>query len=166
MYKQRYANFVFRICKEQLNRFNDIIGEKYNEFVSKALESSELARSIKTIYESVTSHSIARLVINDSAIELQLPSYLDSLLLRSESISDAHDNEDFDSIVCGREPSYNWRLSHLKPWKSILLTDVEVEKEQLIMTLSKPGLSPEDQDIYESLIQFLQSATVFESLSL
>lgn len=109
---------------------------------------------------------IARIKINESGVELQLPPSVDSPFNVSSDVfgdEGPRSSLGLNDIATTHDPSYNWRLPELQPWKSILLLDMEAEKDQLIVRLSNPGLSLEDQEVYEELIEFLQGVSVFET---
>lgn len=118
---------------------------------------------MKILYESIKSNSTARLTINELGIELQLPPYLDSLLHTEDDDSEFFDHEDIDAVSWTQKLSFGWRLPTLAPWKSLLLHDMEVDNGDLVLSLRRPGLTPEDQELAEGLIQFLQTASVFDS---
>ncbi|KAH9961174.1 hypothetical protein BGW80DRAFT_1360514, partial [Lactifluus volemus] len=48
--------------------------------MNEARSVSSVAPAMKTLYESIKSHSLAHLTIHNLPMELQLPPYLDTLL--------------------------------------------------------------------------------------
>lgn len=138
-------------------------GASFTEYVGRALDISPLARAMKTLYEAVKSNSIARLVINEVGVEVQLPPQLDRLLHVEEENPDFVEHPDPDAVSWGPELSFAWGLPTLAPWKSLLLYDMEEDENDLKMNLSRPGLSQEDQVLAEGLIQFLETVSIFDS---
>ncbi|KAH8112024.1 nitrogen permease regulator of amino acid transport activity 3-domain-containing protein [Phellopilus nigrolimitatus] len=137
----------------------------FAEFVAQALDGSSLARAMKTLYEAVKTNAIARLVINEVGVEVQLPPQLDNLLHAEEENPDFVEHPDPGAVSWGPELSFGWGLPSLAPWKSLLLYDVDEEHNDLKMNLSRPGLSPEDQMLAEGLVQFLETVSIFDSLA-
>lgn len=125
---------------------------------------STLAASMKTLYDAIKDRTIARIVIHDLPLELQLPPFLDSLL-------HAHEDSEFDTVDPRGEDglpnpwgsmSVGWRLPALEPWKSLLRVDVEDEQgdDELYRRLSEPQLTAEDNELAEQLVKFLELADV------
>ncbi|KAL5520245.1 hypothetical protein ACEPAG_9458 [Sanghuangporus baumii] len=140
-------------------------GASFTEYIGRALDSSSLARAMKTLYDAVKSNSIARLILNDVGIEVQLPPKLDKLLHVEEENPDFVEHPETDAVSWGPELSFGWGLPTLAPWKSLLLYDMEDDQNDLKMNLSRPGLSPEDQVLAEGLVQFLETVSIFDSLA-
>ncbi|TDL21958.1 hypothetical protein BD410DRAFT_840090 [Rickenella mellea] len=168
LFQEQVMNgFVEKEC-DALSALREVLvskGEPYSSYITQALQISSLAKSMKTLYESIKSNSIARLAINELGIELQLPPYLDNLLHTEEEESDYIEHEDPDAVTWSPKLSFGWRLPSLAPWKSLLIHDMDVEDGDFLMNLRSPGMSPEDQELAEGLIQFLQSASIFDSLA-
>ena len=178
IYEQLAFTVTAVLYQEQvLHRFVDMQGEalvrlrensisrgaSFTEYVGRALDTSPLARAMKTLYDAVKSNTIARLILNDVGIEVQLPPQLDKLLHVEEENPDYVEHPDPDAVSWGPELSFGWGLPTLAPWKSLLLYDMEDEQNDLKMNLSRPGLSPEDQVLAEGLVQFLETVSVFDS---
>lgn len=138
-------------------------GESFSSYVAQALDNSNLARAMKTLYDAIKANTIARLVINEIGIEVQLPPQLDNLLHSEEDNPDYVEHEDPESVSWGPELSFGWGLPSLAPWKSLLLFNVEDQYNDLKTNLSRPGLSQEDQMLAEGLIQFLETVSIFDS---
>lgn len=135
----------------------------FDEYIAQALDASSLARAMKTLYEAVKANSIARLVINEIGVEVQLPPQLDKLLHAEEDNPDFIERSNPDSVSWGPELKFGWGLPTLAPWKSLLLYDIDEDQNDLKMNLSRPGLSQEDQRLAEGLIQFLETVSIFDS---
>lgn len=137
----------------------------FSDYVAEALDGSSIARAMKTLYEAVKSNSIARLIINETGIEVQLPPKLDQLLHPEEENPDFVEHIDPEAISWGPELSFGWSLPSLAPWKSLLLYDMDQEQNELPMKLdtSQPGLSSKDQVVAEGLISFLETVSIFDS---
>ena len=75
----------------------------FDEYIAQALDASSLARAMKTLYEAVKANSIARLVINEIGVEVQLPPQLDKLLHAEEDNPDFIEKSDPDSVSWGPE---------------------------------------------------------------
>ncbi|KAH9928699.1 nitrogen permease regulator of amino acid transport activity 3-domain-containing protein [Fomitopsis serialis] len=144
-------------------------GEPFAEYLREALNVSSIAVSMKTLYEAMKERSIARIVIHDLPLELQLPPYLDSLL-------HAHEECDFDTMESRSEDdlpnswgsmSVGWRLPALKPWKSLLRLYDEDERgnDELYRRLRAPQPTAEDNELAEQLARFLEIANVTLSLA-
>ncbi|KAI5118724.1 hypothetical protein M0805_004522 [Coniferiporia weirii] len=140
-------------------------GAPFSEYVAQALDEASLARAMKTLYEAIKANTIARLVINEIGVEVQLPPQLDQLLHAEEENPDFVEHPDPDAVSWGPELSFGWGLPSLAPWKSLLLYDMDEEHNDLKMNLSRPGLTPEDQMLAEGLIQFLETVSIFDSLA-
>ena len=142
-------------------------GEPFSAYLDEALKISSIASTMKTLYESIKDRSIAQLTIREFPLELQLPPHLDSLLHNDDPLDvDAVDREgDYEdeyfggTSAWGPDLSFAWRLPALAPWKSLLRLDDEAEPE-LYMKLRGPQLNPEDRELAEELIKFLDMATV------
>ncbi|KAJ2961678.1 hypothetical protein NUW54_g14372 [Trametes sanguinea] len=144
------------------------VGESFADFMYEALKVSNIAPAMKTLYESIKAGTIARLTINELPLELQLPPYLDTLLHVEEEIEpeDEYEDEDGEPNAWGREMSFAWRLPALTPWKALLRLDDEDEQGyQLYMQLRAAQLSPEERDLAEQLLRFLDLASVTLSLA-
>ena len=135
----------------------------YNDFCEAALQDSSLARCLRTLYDSVKSNQIARLMINEIGVEVQLPPQLDKLLDSAEEDPDYVEHEDPDSVSWGPELSFGWGLPSLAPWKSLLLYDLDEEHHDLKANINRPGMSQEDQELAEELILFLETVSIFDS---
>ncbi|KZT73069.1 hypothetical protein DAEQUDRAFT_505172 [Daedalea quercina L-15889] len=144
-------------------------GEPFAEYLRGALNVSSTAASMKALYEAIKDRTIARIVIHDLPLELQLPPYLDSLL-------HAHEECDFETVDTRGEDglpnpwgsmSVGWRLPALKPWKSLLRLDDEDEQgnDELYRRLRAPQFTAEDNELAEQLVRFLEIANVTLSLA-
>lgn len=147
-----------------MSSFTNRTGQSFDEYAVNALKVSSLASAIKALYDSIKEGTIASVTINDIALELQLPPYLDTLLLHVEEDmdTDVADNLDEDTPnLWGPEMSFAWRLPVLAPWKSLLLLDDEGDQSyQLYNKLRAPQLSGEDRELAEQLIRFMDLASV------
>ncbi|KAI0707128.1 nitrogen permease regulator of amino acid transport activity 3-domain-containing protein [Earliella scabrosa] len=142
-------------------------GESYADFMYEALKVSSIAPAMKTLYESIKENTIARITLHDLPLEIQLPPYLDSLLHADEDVDheEEFDDEDGEPNAWGPGMSFAWRLPALTPWKALLRLDDEDEQSELDMQLRAAQLNPEERDLAEQLIRFLDSATVILSLA-
>lgn len=138
-------------------------GTPFPNFIKQALESSQLARAMKALFEAVKANSIARLVLNDVGIEVQLPPELDRLLHAEDENPDFIERPDPDAVSWGSELSFGWGLPSLAPWKSLLLCGSVEDHNDLKLNLSRPGLSAEDHPLAEGLLQFLETVSIFDS---
>ena len=136
-------------------------GTSFEDFTSQAVEASSLAPAMKALYEAIKSSSIGHISLNHVLVEIQLPPYLDALLRNDEetdhSMLNSSDDEDFQAW--GPEMKFGWRLPALVPWKSLLLLDVNDDFDQF-SGLRNQHLSPDDQNIAEGLLKFLETADV------
>lgn len=118
---------------------------------------------MKTLYEAIKSCTIANITIHDLPLELQLPPYLD-LLLHNEDLDDdfiVHGADGEDSTAWGKDMGFAWRLPALEPWKSLLLLDDEDDRgENLYMNLMGDHVIPEDRQLAEQLIKFLELTSI------
>ncbi|EJD05224.1 uncharacterized protein FOMMEDRAFT_120503 [Fomitiporia mediterranea MF3/22] len=165
--EQVLHRFVDTEC-ESLGALRDSAISKcasFDEFIGRALDASSLARAMKTLYEAVKSNSIARLVLNEVGVEIQLPPQLDRLLHAEEENPDFVEHPDPDAVSWGPELSFGWGLPTLAPWKSLLLYDMDEDQNGLKTNLSRPGLSPDDQLLVEGLVHFLDTVSIFDSLT-
>ncbi|CDO74498.1 hypothetical protein BN946_scf184979.g53 [Trametes cinnabarina] len=143
-------------------------GESFADFMYEALQISNIAPAMKTLYESIKANTIARVTINELPLELQLPPYLDSLLHVEEEIEPEYDYEDEDGEpnAWGQEMSFAWRLPALTPWKALLTLETDDKHGyQLDMQLRAAQLDPEERDLAEQLLRFLDLASVTLSLA-
>ncbi|KAI0368797.1 hypothetical protein BV20DRAFT_1053766 [Pilatotrama ljubarskyi] len=144
-------------------------GESFADFMYEALKVSTIAPAMKTLYESIKQNTIARVTINALPLELQLPPYLDTLLHADEELEpeEERDDEDGEPDAWGPEMSFAWRLPALTPWKALLRLDDDESEQgyQLLMQLRAAQLNPEERDLAEQLIRFLDLASVMLSLA-
>ncbi|KLO18243.1 hypothetical protein SCHPADRAFT_866880 [Schizopora paradoxa] len=140
-------------------------GTSFSEFVGQALDDSSLARAIKALHDSIKSNTIARLVINNVGIEVQLPPQLDKLLHPEDDNPDYVEHAGPVEVSWGPELHFGWSLPGLAPWKSLLLFDLDEEHNELKRNLNQPGMTPKDQMLAEGLIQFLETVSIFDSLA-
>lgn len=143
-----------------------IAGEPLSVYLDAGLKVSSIASAMKTLYESIKDGAIAQLTIREFPLELQLPPYLDSLLHNEDPLDtdfadrEGDDDDEFGGTASwGPEMSFAWRLPSLAPWKSLLRLDDEAESE-LYMKLRGPQLNPEDRELAEQLLKFLDLASV------
>lgn len=141
-------------------------GEPFTAYLDEALKVSSIASAMKTLYESIKEQTIAQLTIREFSLELQLPPYLDALLRSEDPLDvDAVDREDdyegdYEGTASwGRELGFAWRLPALAPWKSLLRLDDETAPE-LYVKLRNPQLNPEDREVAEELLKFLDMTSV------
>lgn len=134
----------------------------------EALKVSTIAPVMKTLYEAIKTNTIARVTINELPLELQLPPYLDTLLHADEEVEPEEEQEDEDGEpnAWGPDMSFAWRLPALTPWKALIrLDDEEEQGYQLNMQLRAAQLNPEERELAEQLIRFLDLASVSLSLA-
>ena len=135
----------------------------------EALKVSTIAPAMKTLYESIKENTIARITLHDLPLELQLPPFLDSLLQADEGGDCEEDivDEDSEPNAWGPELSFAWRLPALTPWKALLRLDDEDDGQayQLYMQLRAAHLRPEERELAEQLLKFLDLASVMLSLA-
>lgn len=153
-------------------------GESYSQFSSQALEATSIAPAFKTLFDAIKSSSVAYLTINYLPLELQLPPYLDALLLHiqnqeeQEDIDPApssldfshsteeqayHTLEDVPVFDWGQDMSTGWKLPMVAPWKTLLLLDVDNKGD----VLDPHQLdTQEDKNLVEGLIRFLDTVSV------
>ena len=135
----------------------------------EALKISTIAPAMKTLYESIKDNSIARITLHDLPLELQLPPYLDSLLHATEDVDCEEDiaDEDSEPNAWGPEMSFAWRLPALTPWKALLRLDDEDDEQgyELYMQLRAAQLHPEERELAEQLLRFIDLASVMLSLA-
>ncbi|RPD68440.1 hypothetical protein L226DRAFT_548549 [Lentinus tigrinus ALCF2SS1-7] len=143
-------------------------GESYADFMYEALKVSTIAPAMKTLFESIKDNTIAHITLHGLPLELQLPPYLDSLLHADEDFEPEEECEDEDGEpnAWGPELSFAWRLPALTPWKALLRLDDDDERGyELSMQLRAAQLNPEERELAEQLLKFLDSASVYLSLS-
>lgn len=133
--------------------------------MTQALKGSSIAASMRTLYESIKENAIARLTVNEFALELQLPPYLDALLHNDEvSVLDVQEEDEFEfggAKAWGPEMSFAWRLPSLTPWKALLrLDDAGEQGYELYMKLRGPQLTGQDRELAEQLVKFLDLASI------
>lgn len=129
---------------------------------------SSIASAMKTVYEAIKEGEIARFTIGELPLELQLPPYLDSLLHGDDPLEvdaterENGDDEDYDmAVASGPDMRSVWRLPSLAPWKALLRLDEEGERGyELQMKLRGPQLNPDDRELAEQLLRFLDLAAV------
>lgn len=113
-------------------------------FFDKALKQSTIALAIKSSYEAVVSSSIAQVMINTIAVNVQLPpghsnllkvdhpqpddAYVTSGMPTEEdwwNINNGGEEEDEEGAEARLEDEvrFGWKIPPLKPWKSFLLLD-------------------------------------------
>ena len=120
---------------------------------------------MKTLYESIKDNAIARITLNDVALELQLPPYLDVLLHNDDTSGlDPQQEDDFEHggvQAWGPEMSFAWRLPSLCPWKALLrMDDAGEQGYELYLKLRGPQLAPGDRELAEQLVRFLDLASI------
>ncbi|KAM5537190.1 hypothetical protein V8D89_009123 [Ganoderma adspersum] len=144
-------------------------GESYTDFMYEALKVSTIAPAMKTLYEAIKENTIARITLHELPLELQLPPFLDSLLQADEDGYCEEDivDEDSEPNAWGPELSFAWRLPALTPWKALLRLDDEDDGQgyQLYMQLRAAQLHPEERELAEQLLKFLELASVNLSLA-
>lgn len=118
---------------------------------------------MKSLFEAITSSSIAYITINNLPLELQLPPYLDKLLHYDEITDDLPRGaeDDDEPNYWGTELSFAWRLPTLAPWKSLLLLDSQDDPGLApYMNLRGPHVHEEDRQLAEGLLKFLEVAEI------
>ena len=135
----------------------------------EALKVSTIAPAMKTLYEAIKENTIARITLHDLPLELQLPPFLDSLLHALEDAECEGDvvDDDGEPNAWGPEMSFAWRLPALTPWKALLRLDDEDDKQgyQLYMQLRTAQLNPEERELAEQLLKFVDLASMMLSLA-
>ncbi|KIP08241.1 hypothetical protein PHLGIDRAFT_104650 [Phlebiopsis gigantea 11061_1 CR5-6] len=174
MYQEQVLyNFVETECDLLGQLKEDYVrkGEPFAAYLNEALKVSSIASAMKTLYESIKAHTIAQLTIREFPLELQLPPYLDALLRSEDPLDvDAVDREedyegDYEGTASwGRELGFAWRLPALAPWKSLLRLDDETASEMYVK-LRSPQLNPEDRELAEELLKFLDTTSVTLTLA-
>ncbi|KAI0787437.1 nitrogen permease regulator of amino acid transport activity 3-domain-containing protein [Fomes fomentarius] len=150
-------------------------GERYDDFMFKAVEISSLAAAMQALYQSIERNDIARITLHDLSLEIQLPPYLDSLLYADEDVEPEEEVDDHDGEPnpWGPEMSFAWRLPALTPWKALLrlnhssanASDDDEQGYDLEMQLQAAQINPEERDLAEQLLRFLDLASVTLSLA-
>ncbi|KAI0749756.1 nitrogen permease regulator of amino acid transport activity 3-domain-containing protein [Daedaleopsis nitida] len=143
-------------------------GESFADFMYEATKVSSIAPAMQTLYESIKKQDVARITLHDLPLELQLPPHLDSLLHAEEDVEPEEEvnGEDGEPNAWGPEMSFAWRLPALTPWKALLRLDDEDEQGyELYMQLRTAQLHPEERDLAEQLLRFIDLATVNLSLA-
>ncbi|PCH42346.1 hypothetical protein WOLCODRAFT_132332 [Wolfiporia cocos MD-104 SS10] len=168
--EQVLQNFVENECDELGSLKDDCSrrGDSFADYVSEALKTSSLAMSMKTLYDSIKTNSIAHLTINNLPLQLQLPQYLDSLLYPEDDCDadNADREDDYDLQSPSDESSRATKAPVLAPWKSLLRLDEEDERGyELYMKQRAPHLTVEDRELTEQLLKFLDLASVTLSLA-
>lgn len=128
------------------------------DYMAAALKMSSLASAMKSLYEAIKDRSIARITIHDLPLELQLPSYTDSLLHPENVFGIGNiyrkDDDGFADIWGDSSPSNNSIALH--PWKALLRLDDEDEDPYM----RTPQLSAEDSELAEQLFKFMDLASI------
>ncbi|KAF8640295.1 hypothetical protein AX16_010190 [Volvariella volvacea WC 439] len=160
-------NFVERECEDlgKLKEHCIAKGEPFSSFVAKALQASSIASTMKILFDSIKSNSMAYLSINNIPLELQLPPFLDDHLLHSTEdveIDFAHHPDDEGLQAWGPDMTYGWRLPTLAPWKSLLLLD---DTNRVDTTAKNIPTTHEDRILIDGLVRFLETASVTLSLA-
>jgi hypothetical protein len=122
---------------------------------------SSIAPAMRTLYEAIKSSAVAYITINYLPLELQLPPYLDTLL-HSQDDQETNFIDPFDDDVTlnwGQDMSLGWKLPTVAPWKTLLLLDVDNDMDPH-QILKGPYDMPEDKNLVEGLIRFLETASV------
>jgi hypothetical protein len=174
------------LCIAPIEILDFITGKTYEEYNAICLEKSSLARILEQLYTSIRSNSLARFIVNNISLDLQLPPLLDDLLHidpsdpyssqvcpNSGSVCDNEEEEDEcpDSHYAswGSELSFGWKLPSLTPWKSLLL-DLDskdarnkVDPLQNLNRLNRNRLTKDEQQMASGFSRFLDNASVFTS---
>ncbi|KAI0767975.1 nitrogen permease regulator of amino acid transport activity 3-domain-containing protein [Irpex lacteus] len=166
--EQVLHNFVEIECERLGALRDDCIsrGQPYDVYLEEAVKISSIALAMKTAFDALKKDEIARFTIGEFPLELQLPPYLGALLHSDDPLEvDAPDRElgdDEDGAASwGSDMSFAWRLPALTPWKALLRLDEEGEHGyELYMKLRGPQLNPEDRELAEQLLRFLEMSTV------
>ncbi|KAI0822505.1 nitrogen permease regulator of amino acid transport activity 3-domain-containing protein [Trametes gibbosa] len=172
LYQEQVLNRYVEAQSELLSSLREDFanrGESFADFMYEALTVSTIAPMMKTLYESIKANTIARVMINDLPLELQLPPYLDTLLHPDEEVEaeEERDDEYGEPNAWGPELSFAWRLPALTPWKALLrLDDGEGEEGyQLYMHPRATQLNSAERELAEQLLRFLGLASVSLSLA-
>ncbi|EPQ52757.1 hypothetical protein GLOTRDRAFT_79921 [Gloeophyllum trabeum ATCC 11539] len=162
--QQVTVNFVERECDVLGSLKEEYIrkGEPYMKYMRAALDVSSIAPAMKTIYEAVKGSSIAQISIDNLSLELQLPPYLDKLLHSQEEADlDYIDRDEEEGEgAWGKDMSFAWRLPTLSPWKALLLLGEDDSGMDLYGNLRGPHQSSEERRLAQSLMRFLELASV------
>lgn len=163
--EQVLYNFVENEC-DALGTLKDEYmgrGNSFMDYMAAALKMSSLASAMKSLYEAIKDRSIARITIHDLPLELQLPSYTDSLLHPENAFGIGNiyrkDDDGFADIWGDSSPSNNSIALH--PWKALLRLDDEDEDPYM----RTPQLSAEDSELAEQLFKFMDLASISLSLA-
>ncbi|KAF9565186.1 hypothetical protein CPC08DRAFT_704721 [Agrocybe pediades] len=167
--EQVLSNFVEKECDMLLALKDQCMaeGESFPQYAARAFEISSIAPAMKTVFEAIKSSSMAYVTINDLPLELQLPPYLDTLLHSQDNDEDAdlvYSLDEDPTEHWGEHQNLGWRLPVLAPWKTLLLLDIDNEKD-LHMIMGGPQESAEDRNLAEGLVRFLETASITLSLS-
>ncbi|KAI0740927.1 nitrogen permease regulator of amino acid transport activity 3-domain-containing protein [Earliella scabrosa] len=166
LYQEQVLNQYVEAECERLGSLKEEYANKGESYADRMYEALTVS-SIAPLYQSMKENTIARITLHDLPLEIQLPPYLDSLLHADEDVDheEEFDDEDGEPNAWGPGMSFAWRLPALTPWKALLRLDDEDEQSELDMQLRAAQLNPEERDLAEQLIRFLDSATVILSLA-
>ncbi|PIL35401.1 hypothetical protein GSI_02127 [Ganoderma sinense ZZ0214-1] len=159
VYEQIAFNVTALLYQEQItsgyvDKECDVLSLLREDFANQVLKVSTIAPAMKTLYESIKENNIARITLHDLPLELQLPPFLDSLLQADEDGYCEEDIVDEDS-----EPN-------LMPGALLRLNDEDDgQGYQLYMQLRAAQLHPEERELAEQLLKFLELASVNLSLA-
>ncbi|KAI0087299.1 nitrogen permease regulator of amino acid transport activity 3-domain-containing protein [Irpex rosettiformis] len=167
--EQVLNNFVEIECEKMGTLRDDCIsrGQPYETYLTEAMKASTIALAMKTAFEALKKDEIANITIREFPLELQLPPYLGALLHSDDPLEvDLTDRENGDdeandgAASWGTDMSFAWRLPSLTPWKALLRLDEGEHGYELYMKLRGPQLNPEDRELAEQLLRFLEMTTV------
>ena len=141
--------------------------EPFELFVEQALLTSSIASAMKAVFEAIKSRAIAYVSLNAIPLELQLPPHLDDLLHPTDiqDVDTIANPEDEAMQAWGPELSFGWKLPGLAPWKSLLLLEGEGEMDDPLMSIRGGNANGEEGASAESLVRFLETASITVSLA-
>ncbi|KZT29711.1 hypothetical protein NEOLEDRAFT_1055266 [Neolentinus lepideus HHB14362 ss-1] len=162
--QQVTVNFVEKEC-DTLGSLKDEYnakGEPYTKYMRDALEISSIAPAMRAVFEAIKSSSIAQITIDSIPLELQLPPYLDRLLHSQEEADLDYIDRDDEEVEgsWGKDMSFAWRLPSLSPWKALLLLGEDNPGLDFYGNLRGPHQSSEERKLAQSLMKFLDLASI------
>ncbi|KAH8831390.1 nitrogen permease regulator of amino acid transport activity 3-domain-containing protein [Flagelloscypha sp. PMI_526] len=167
--EQVLSNFVEQECDKLLALRDNSLqnGCSFMEFSELSLLESSISLAVKAVFEAVRNGTVAYITLNDLPLELQLPPYLHRLL-KSQSDFEGSDkiepgSEDDRMARWGEDMKMGWRLPELAPWKALLL--LEDDTWDPAAAMKAVPLNPDDRETAETLLKFLELASVTLSLS-
>ena len=115
---------------------------------------------MRDLFDGIKSNSIVSLTLNNSHFEVQLPPFLDTLLLPGTQYDDDFLDHN-EGASWGIGVNYGWHLPSLCPWKALLLLDTDNDDYlESIRNRSKAGIAQDDIDLAENLEKFMTEANI------